>query len=138
MTTKPSSKIHSRNINIFLGHNRYYGEMVSNLDAESKDPNLNSGGIFPGNTLFDDVDYSWQNWRRGKPLNQKNQWREQLFRKVIHGNKTHEQKQLAQQKNVSDHSRFYDQNISTVNLETDDSKWNYGKTFFNIRFSSIM
>ena len=30
--------------------------MVSNLDAESKDPNLNSGGIFPENTLFDDVD----------------------------------------------------------------------------------
>ena len=83
-----------------LGHNRYYGEMVSNLDAESKDPNLNSGGIFPENILFDDVDYSWQYWLRGKPLIQKKEWREQLSKKVIRGNKTHEQKQLAQRKNV--------------------------------------
>ena len=103
--------------------------MVSNLDAESKDPNLYSGGISPEKTLFDDVDYSWQYWLRGKPLNQKNQWREQLSKKVIHGKKTHEQKQRAQQKNVSDHSRLYDQNISTVNLETEDSKSNQGKTF---------
>ena len=112
--------------------------MVSNLDAESKDPNLKSREVFPGNTLFDDVDYSWQNWLRGKPLNQKNQWREQLSKKVIHANKTHEQKQLAQQKNVSDHSRFYDQNISTVNLETNDSNSNHGKTFFKILFSLNM
>ena len=45
--------------------------MVSNLDAESKDPNLNFGGIFPKNSLFDGVYYSWQYWRGGKPLNQK-------------------------------------------------------------------
>ena len=69
--------------------------MVSNFDAEPKDPNLKSGGIFPENTLFDDVDYSLKYWLRGKPLNQKYQWREQLSKKVIHGNKTHEQKQLA-------------------------------------------
>ena len=74
--------------------------MVSILGAKSKDPNLNSGGIFPENTLFDDVDYSWQYWLRGKPLIQKKEWREQLSKKVIRGNKTHEQKQLAQRKNV--------------------------------------
>ena len=112
--------------------------MVSTLDAESKDPNLNSSGIFPENTLFVDVDYSWQYWLRGKPLNQKNQWREQLSKKVIQGNKTHEQKQLAQQKNASDHSRFYDQNISTVNLETEDLISNQGKAFLALFFSSIM
>ena len=108
--------------------------MVSTLDAESKDPNLNSSGIFPENTLFVDVDYSWQYGLRGKPLNQKNQWREQLSKKVIHGNKTHEQKQLAQQKNASDHSRFYDQNISTVNLEFEDSNSNHGKTIYKTFF----
>ena len=111
--------------------------MVSNLDAESKDPKLNFGGIFPKNSLFDDVDYSWQYWLRGKSLNQKNQWREQLSKKVTHGNKTHEQKQLAQQKNVSDHSRFYDQNISTVDLETEDSNSNHGKTFLTIFFHRL-
>ena len=104
--------------------------MVSNLDADTKDPNSNSAGSFPENTLFDDVDYNWHYWLRRKPLNQKKQWREQLSKKVTHGNKTHGQKQLAQQKNVSDHSRFYDQNISNVNLETDDSNWNHGKFFF--------
>ena len=57
--------------------------MVSSLDAESKEPNLNYGGIFPENTLFDDVDYSWQYWLRGKPLNQKNQWRGQLSKKLF-------------------------------------------------------
>ena len=45
--------------------------MVSNFDAESKDPNLIFGGILPKNSLFDDVDYSWQFWLGGKPLKQK-------------------------------------------------------------------
>ena len=111
--------------------------MVSNLDAESKDPNLISGGFFPKNSLFDDVDYSCQYWLRGKSLDQKNQLREQISKKVTHGNKTHEQKQLAQQKNVSDHSRFYDQNNSTVDLETEDSNSNHGKTFLTIFFHRL-
>ena len=100
--------------------------MVSNLDADSKDPILKFGGIVPKNSLFDDVDYSWQNWLGGQPLNEKIQWREELSKKVIHGIKTYELKQLAQQKHLSDHSRFYDQNISTVNLETEDSNSNHG------------
>ena len=111
--------------------------MVSNLDAESKDPKLNFGGIFPKNSLFDDVDYSWQYWLGGKPLNQKNQWREQISKKVIHGNKTYELKQWAQQKHLSDHSRFYDQNISTVNLETEVSNSNQAKTFLSIFFDRL-
>ena len=111
--------------------------MVSILDAESKDPNLNFGGIFPKSSLFDDVDYSWKYWLRGMTLNQKNQWREQLSEKVIHGNKTHEQKQLAQQKHLSDQSRFYDQNISTVNPETEDSNSNYRKTFLTFFFHRL-
>ena len=111
--------------------------MVSNLDAKSKDPKLNFGGIFPKNSLFDDVDYSWQYWLGGKPLNQKNQWREQISKKVIHGNKTYELKQRAQQKQLSDHSRFYDQNFSTVNLETEDSNSNHGKTFLTLLFHRL-
>ena len=91
-----------------LGHNRYYGVMVSNLDAESKDSKLNFSGIFAKNFLFVDIDYSWQIWLRGKPLNQKSQWREQLSKKVFNGNRTHEQNQLTQQKYLSDHNRFYD------------------------------
>ena len=55
--------------------------MVSNLDAEPKEPNLNFGGIFPKNSMFDDVDYSWKYWLRGMTLNQKNQCREQLSQK---------------------------------------------------------
>ena len=90
--------------------------MVSNLHAEFKDPKLNFSEIFAKNSLFDDVDYSWRYWLREKPLNQKTHRREQLS-KVIYGNKTHEQKQLTQQKHLSDHRRFYDQNISTVNLK---------------------
>ena len=70
--------------------------MVSNLHAKSKDPKSNFSGIFAKNFLFDDVDYSWRYWLRGKPLNQKTHGREQLS-KVIHGNKTHELKQLTQQ-----------------------------------------
>ena len=54
-----------------LGHKRGYDVMVSNFDAESKDPNLIFGGILPQNVLFDDVDYSWQFWLGGKPLKQK-------------------------------------------------------------------
>ena len=111
--------------------------MVSNLDAESEDPELNFGGIFLKNSLFDDVDYSWQYWIGGKPLNQKNQWREQISKKVIHGNKTYELKQRAQQKHLSDHSRFYDQNISTVNLETEDSNSNHGKFFLTLFFHRL-
>ena len=53
-----------------LGHKRCYGVMVSKLDAESEDPSLKFGGIVPINSLFDDVDYSWQNWL-GQPLKQK-------------------------------------------------------------------
>ena len=79
--------------------------MVSNLHAEFKDPKLNFSEIFAKNSLFDDVDYSWRYWLREKPLNQKTHRREQLS-KVIYGNKTHEQKQLTQQKHLSDHSRF--------------------------------
>ena len=45
--------------------------MVSKLDAESEDPSLKFGGIVPINSLFDDVDYSWQNWLGGQPLKQK-------------------------------------------------------------------
>ena len=111
--------------------------MVCNLDAESKDPKLKFGGIFPKNSLFDDVDYSWQYWLTGKPLNQKYQWREQLSKKVIHGNKTYELKQLAQQKHLSDHSRFYDQIISTVNLETEDSNSNHGNAFLTLFFHRL-
>ena len=134
MTTKPSSKIPSRNINTFLGHNRYYGEMVSNLDAESKDPTLNSGGIFPENTLFDDVNYSWQYWLRGNPLNQKYQWRQESSKKVIHGNKTHQQKQRTQQKYLSDHNRFSAKNNSTVDLQSEDQNSNPGRTFLTFSF----
>ena len=108
--------------------------MVSNLDAKSKDPNFNSGGIFPENTLFDDVDYSWQHWLRGKPLNQKNQWREQLSKKVIHGKKTHQQKQRTQQKHLSDHNRFYAKNKSTVDLQSEDQNSNPGRTFLTFSF----
>ena len=42
--------------------------------------------------------------------------------------------QLDQQKHLSDHLRFYDQNISTVNLETEDSNSNHGKTFLKNSF----
>ena len=52
--------------------------------------------------------------------------------KAIHGNKTLKQKQLAQEKHLSDHSKFFDQNISTVNPETEDSNSNQGKTFLTI------
>ena len=110
--------------------------MVSNLDAESKDPNLYFGGFFPKSSLFGDVDYSWQYWLRGKTLSHKNQWREQLS-KVIFGNKTHEQKQLTQQWHFSDHSRFYDQNISTVNFETEDPNSNHGKIFLTFFFHRL-
>ena len=90
--------------------------MVSNFHAESADPKLNFSGIFAKNSLF--------GWRRlqltilaeREAPQPKTQWREQLSL-VLHGNKTHEQKQLTQKKHLSDHSRFYDQNISTVTLK---------------------
>ena len=39
-----------------LGHNRYYGVMVSNLDAEPKDPKINFSELLNKNSLF--------SWRR--------------------------------------------------------------------------
>ena len=47
------------------------------------------------------------------------------------------QKQLTQKKLLSDHSRFYDQNISTVNLDTEDSNSNPGKVFLTSLFHRL-
>ena len=44
-----------------------------------------------------------------------------IIKKGIHGSKTHEQKQLAQQKNLSDYGRFYGVMVSNLDAESKDS-----------------